>query len=409
MGDEVLISPQGVHLFLNKYQDTIKIQTKAILDESWKAYEDHRQIIEARIIQEDTMSFLGLSDSAKTIGFQVFSKSMEPLPQALNGYTMIFTKNHGVIKTLNFYQFPDYEQLNYGWVNDGLREHNLVGRTNPRAGIQNLTWFDVFDYQPGDEIHLLDDSFYYLTEDLLHSRTCKTMMLFLERENFADSIIYRYVRKQTTRIVDGQADSASFIHDTSNLVIRRNHEFDKLPGEPVISENQAYSNFMATGSVLSKTISPTGVVFRNGNDSCWTVPIFDGCFMDEQYLAGLGGPYGSCTEAFMYGASEKKLVYYKKGEDSWGTPYDLTSIKRFQEPENYFIYPNPAIDQIKIESSRGEIECIRLFDLSGLLITEKTIRAPQYQLDLGLFEPGIYILYLCGSQGRSAHKIVVTK
>lgn len=127
IGEMVVVRAIGEHLFQNKYGDTITIYTRHPLNMPWRIYQDDEVVINAQITQHDTSSFLGLVDSVKTIGFQVYDKFENQISHSLNNKTILISKHYGVVRVLNFYQFPDYDQLNYGYKDDRLTELDLVG------------------------------------------------------------------------------------------------------------------------------------------------------------------------------------------------------------------------------------------------------------------------------------------
>jgi hypothetical protein len=79
IGNKVIIQTNGFTVFLNKESDSVKIKANATLNEKWTAYlfPDSSTVV-ATVINFDTFSFLGLVDSAKTIGFKVYDKKNEP-------------------------------------------------------------------------------------------------------------------------------------------------------------------------------------------------------------------------------------------------------------------------------------------------------------------------------------------
>ncbi len=93
----------------------------------------------------------------------------------------------------------------------------------------------------------------------------------------------------------------------------------------------------------------------------------------------------------------------------------LLTISDDPEPTNigiknmgdYFIYPNPASDNITIQSAFS-IQSISLFDLSGRLLNEIQVNNSWAQLDVSGLDKGLYVLQVYGSDGNtSVHKIII--
>jgi hypothetical protein len=386
----------------------------AALNETWCAFTSDECLIEGKVTSMDTIHFFGLVDSVKTIDFQAYSSPDNPVPHEANIHSLKVSKHLGVLQMLNFYQFPDFEEMAYGFVDDRIKEYTLVGLSYeteegsaPDVGLQNLTWFDVFDFQPGDEIHTLLDEFDWFMEHVGSSSYEQTIRRFLTRKDYPDSLVYTYEQKVLAREVQDSLASESFQHDTGTLVIYRNPLFDKLPGEVTIDGDWAWSHFMNHGDGISKTVPSIALGIWGMGDSCWAYCCADGCFMDETYYKGLGGPYGYCTQAFSYGKTEKKLIYYKKGEETWGTPFKLTSTEPDVSIQDLQIFPNPASDHLWIKSATGPIQAICLMEISGRKILDQVVNQNQLYLDLSPYSPGIYVLQVMNAQGKHASRIII--
>jgi len=108
IGSEIIIKENGYNIFLNHQQDSIKINTLAQEGESWIAFGQTGQLhIVASVIEHGVEDFLGLTDSIKVIGFQINDSGGEPIESEINEMQIKISKNHGLIQTLNFFQFPE--------------------------------------------------------------------------------------------------------------------------------------------------------------------------------------------------------------------------------------------------------------------------------------------------------------
>ncbi len=322
LGEKIIVNAHW-NYFFNMLNDTIKIKTDAKLNETWTLYKRSDITITATVEKLELQAFLGLSDSVKTIILHVYDLSMSPMPHKLEGRILKLSKNYGQIQSSNFLVFPDCD-MRYLY-NDNFTLQTLVGLSNPIVGIQNLKWFDVHDFQVGDEMHVLkENSQYYLYPApyyYIASTLNRNILKYINRENYTDSIVYRIDRNRS--IVSLKQDnivSVTYAHDTIRTVIYKNEAFDKLPASPVPMDYYLFSYFMNSENIISK-IEPS--MFDNlfkENDSCWTYIPWDGCYPEYKYMKGLGGPYSRCHG--MGGEVENtELVYYKKGSDTWGTPF----------------------------------------------------------------------------------------
>lgn len=410
IGKKVIIQKNGVNLFFNNEKDTIRINTRANVGKSWTLFEikDSIKII-AEVLSAETQSILGETDSIKTIGFKVYEKNILAEHHYLSDKSLIISKNNGFVSMMNFRVFPEEPTTPSLEI---LIGYHLIGLTNPDRGVQNLTIMDIFDFQVGDELHVFyewkdwDGFRGYLTQR-------KTVLKYLERSGTHDSVVYKIDREESVfnRIQKWDSTTYKYIHDTIKVAYGSDSLFDKLPGEPIIAEDGAYTNIMVNGNPISKT-KPFEHIYFNESDNCYRRIFYDGCYSDNSYFKGLGGPYYSCQSGFITLTSEEnKLVYYKKGSATWGTPLDLTDVKNIEKDDQIIVYPNPASDFVTIENRSGKAEkyVISLTDMQGKEVFKKEISISNtYRLDISSQKPGAYLLKLQNGKALFS-KVIIRK
>ncbi len=388
IGLAMSVSPNLNSFWLHCHNKVVYIKTNAQQDESWMAFDllDSTKVV-ARVIDIDTLTFLGLTDSVKTIGLQAYTRKMIPKDHAVNNMTIRISKHYGFIRTLNFFLFPD---IPFGFHNEILEEYNLIGLSEPQTGIQNLTWFEVYDFQVGDEIHQSSYSDFSMCWG--DDYTSKTIDRYISRSDFPDSIVYGIDREQSYLQTYPKL-KGEYFHDTIQVVIKPNPLFDKLPGDPIIQEYEAYAYTMHNGEFLSKTDASAYEVIWPGEDTCWSDCCYDGGFCNNTFIKGLGGPYTSCYDYFMcYGSSSNDLVYFKKGEKTWGTPLVISDIPDVGINRGIEIYPNPVIEKLWLKIPSALLPAaFELIDLSGKTVMFKAIIAENTSLKLEKALRGIYI------------------
>jgi hypothetical protein len=148
--------------------------------------------------------------------------------------------------------------------------------TNPRIGRQNLTWLEVFDFQPGDVLQVSkteDDFCGTLNKKVVERR----IFTYIDRTDYPDSIVYqveREVHKSTT--FQPCQSSFEFFHDTIREVIEASAKFDNLPGDPV--SNGDYDRIELVEQNLEYEVeskSFTGILSKSSYDSCSYQIIYD--------------------------------------------------------------------------------------------------------------------------------------
>ena len=410
LGEKIILKSGGDHFFINAEGDTIVIRTKTNPGENWIVYENENISIYGFIISLEKESFLGLEDSVKTIGFQVYDSQMNPFENELNDMSLKISKNHGALRILNFNLFPDLEDFLSSLYRITMLDLVGIESEHQSAGIKNLSWFKVYDFLPGDAIHILETNTDFYSEDIGQSYTHKLQKKYLEREDYPDSIKYLVEINSQRRweIHSSTKDSVRVqnTHDTIKEVVRHNPEFDKLPGEAVIEGETAYAYRMYNSDPLNKTRSDIGEIWNWYTDSCWAFCCVDGCFMDLNYVEGLGGPYGSCSNFDSYGGHVIKLVYYEKNGVTWGSPLILEAPDKKVQQSSIIIYPNPARDILKFEFVEQGNKSITFTDLSGKKVLHINSDDQEKTLIINHLEPGTYIITIHLNGVESCYKIL---
>lgn len=381
LGDKLLVHHNGYCSFFNKNNDTINIQYNAHLNDSWLVYSDSLMFIQAHVLFHDEKEFLGLSDSVKTIVFQAFDHKGDTVDHFINNKRLELSKNYGMVQAFNFLNFLDNE--------NELEQYHLVGLSEPKAGVQNLTWFDVFDFQVGDEIHV-----YELDADWEGSAgrsiSKKNIFKYIDRINYADSIVYMIDRSIEQQYRSLTSDSTWTIFDTVRTVIRRNESFDQLPEHPVFSNSN--EDFVVNCQFIMDRFEVKyryPGVFRKNESSCYRPVTSDGGRSDYYYKA-LGGPYYKADTGPAV-SHERSLVYYKKGSSEWGSAYVITDVELTHISNEIKVYPNPASSLIYVDFPKFvESLNFELFDWSGKLVLKKTVSSSIELIDISNLKKGLY-------------------
>jgi hypothetical protein len=411
IGEKVVVKSDGTNLFFNREGDTITLKTRALINESWIAFQSADNFrVKATVQSIELVNFLGLTDSVKTITLSVIDQHENTLEHSLNSMELEISKTYGFVQTLNFYLFPD-NTVRY--PTDRLKPYALVGLTNPKVGIQNLTWFEVNDFQPGDELHILDESSSWegWNAEYGYTITNKAKYKYLERIDYADSIVYLYSQKQSIETVTQDSSILEIFIDTLRSVVITNPSFDKLPGEPIIDDIDmfAYNLHMSNETILTKKDPKDFERFSFINDSCLGMWAADGCLKNKTYFKGLGGPYYECTNCCSLGGEERKLVYYKKGETEWGEKLVITGVTDIKTGDDLKVFPNPADNYITISNpSNIKIKKIELINFSGRIVQLwNATECAGNTLNIQHISPGVYLLKAETDAGIKTEKLVV--
>jgi len=408
IGEKVVIKPGGNNLFFNRDGDTITLKTQARLYEPWIAFRRGTAFrVEASVQALELGNVLGFSDSVKTIAFRVIDQQGNTVDHTLNKLSVKISKTYGFVEALNFNLFPDIRVSNNM---DMLNSYTLVGLTNPLAGIQNLRWFEVNGFSPGDELHIQehnfgDDLFYQPIRE--YDNRC--IYKYLERIDYADSIVYRYARKQSIKSIYTASTTLKTFNDTVRSVVGSNPDFDKLPGEPIVNGGSAMQMYMRNDELLMK-IKPSAMNERySGSGNCWSAIAGEGCLPEMRYIDGLGGPYYYCS-GYIGDRMERKLVYYKKGDTEWGERLVITNSQNLETDQEVKVYPNPASDVVTFQvSDASPIHELWIYSQTGELVKTAQFRCSSFKISLSGLNSGIYLYQITSSYSVKYRSKLIVK
>ena len=393
LGEKIVINDQW-NYFFNGRGDTIKIKTDAVLNESFELFHtENSDSAIATVISCEIQEFFGLIDSVKTIKVEIFDNEGNPIkhPYIKEDSVMQISKNYGFLKTFDFYDF-------YFRSDTAHENYLLLGLTNPNVGQQNLTWFEVFDFQPGDELHSIENVFDGYSYPV--HRKISTVEKYQSRTNHGnDSISYEVLitkHHYSKSYITGEI-TESTSSQNENFVFRANPDFDRLNDEPIIHFDYGHGVAYAIRGSSSVKSTKIGIPIETyGNDECWFTPVVDDCSSTSDYYRGLGGPYYEYYESCFGGSTyEKKLVYYKKGDETWGSPLVITGINQVLEKEKNLIIHNPVKEIISLNKEMILHPCLfELFDLNGRILLQKTVNTNNNTVNIHHIQNGVYIYRL---------------
>jgi len=392
----IMINEEGNTIFVNGKNQQILIKNKAELNEVWEMFANENIIVKGKITSVSLKSVLGVSDSVKTISFSVYNHNDEPVNHTLNQFSIEISKHFGLVKTVNFYYFEDtpgsYSHLG---------EFSLIGIHEPQLGFQNINLKEqYFDFQVGDELHIRD-----LTTGYPQSyHEDKIIQKYLSREDYEDSIVYHYERKMETHtflLIDGVfQENLYFSIDTLKQQIIKGVLFNTEPNEPY-GEESIMKVMIVNNPLLTMYMNDCN--FMITEDTCLIPFYVDACNTTPTYYPGLGGHYYPYCQIFG-NEYAYELVYYKKGEVEWGTPYNL-SVSENKKEHSFSIYPNPTTSEVTINNEQLTINNVEIFDIYGRkhhLITSSS----NHLINIAHLPAGIYFLKIYTEAGEVIKKII---
>jgi len=413
-GDDILIRPTtGEHWITNMYGDSIYLKVKEPLGALWPAIEGSAfGDIYAEVVNLVDSTFLGIQDSVKTIRLFIYDSQTEEY-----GYeygTIDISQNHGLLSTIGFTamnadywneginmvdyfgQESFYDQTGFGFSN----QYYLAGSSDFESGIRNLDYDDIYDFHPGDTLHVVDQ---YPGGGTIEARE------ILERIE-SDGII-NYVVDGATIYYNGNYTNPEIIsysqyeNQTMNqdllAWLYSTVDMQALPGtmaNPNLDLGGATVTGMhinAQGRRVKTTLDGSSTYFLSDNDlntddtcSYWAGGGGTCSTVSEVYsIEGLGGPYMYCDNFTV------ELVHYVKNGESVGEPIQwrdlILSTENSRRPE-IKVFPNPASNYIQLETS-SKVNLFRLAAMTGEIIVEFSGSQLTDKIDLSKIPAGIYV------------------
>ncbi len=392
-GKKIIIKNGGYNLYITRDNDTVKVNTLANLNENWKLYNfSNGDYVNAEVILHDTITFLGITDSAKTIELQVFDFLNNPITHELNDKILKISKNYGFVEMFNFRDFP----ISTGAL--PITKYTLIGVSDSINDL--LLVKDVYNYEIGDEFHIRIEfsfpSFYQYKArtviDKYYSAGSDTLFYVYNYNHWGNSA--------------PEAGSYFHNHDTlteyytnlDSIIFYGQNISEKLPLESIITFSgdtyvNNYTMYSDTDLYNGRLVyCDFGQEFHNMPvDTCFYNPYFDsGEWQYRRYIKGCGDIYKHYATEMSYTCFYcSELIYFKKGTEECGYPLTIpTSIYSINNTNNaILIFPNPTTGKINIQVEN--IKAIEVLNELGVTILKLK---ETNELDLSKQPKGVYFI-----------------
>lgn len=257
-------------------------------------------------------------DLVKTFSIWQYDIGGALIPSPLNGFEIKLSENYGLISFIDCHSFPT--------ITKGL---TLMGQLNPSIGYYQLTFDEVFPWNPGDTLELEGE--HYITNWGI-STINKDLITILDRVETSDSVwIYLNIESQIDKIPNGAPShpGAYNIQYPNPIVFKKGANISAFPNKTIHqSTTHLYDSVNNCGTRGRLNIYED---FNDYCDSCDCFTPFDGDLSGitkVEYQEGLGMVY-STSQAYgnfdIYKAAE--LIYSNIGGVQCGS-YIPLAIKQ---------------------------------------------------------------------------------
>ena len=400
-------------IFTNQFNNLLFIRPKANLIESWRFLSGTNYHIVATVDSVYSDSITNTQDSLKQITFQYFDSSNTAINHPINSKVFIISKSNGIVSTFNFYEDAIGNSLSFNYK----KQYRQIFKSTTFTNAQ------VFDLNVGDEYHfMLNDSPPNTPpgHDIYnHTVTTKTTSAN------GDTIRLRILehREKQTSTVDFTTNPPTLVFTTTNssrsltrTILHPNATFNSDVGFEVTVSHDTTSGIYDSIATITKyskylpyyntstyndriTINKENQIFSfDSLQNSWILDYNMQNLYSNYYLTGVfyftnywnnqsGG--GGYPEYF-------SMLYFKKGNETWGTPRLVTGIEDpIKTEEEIYLYPNPSNDIIQFETFGTSFKEIHVFDMQGRVIQALPF---QNNLNVSEFENGLYLLKLIGQK-----------
>ena len=387
----------------NYFDNPITLLQSTQIGTKWHLYDySETNFIEAEIISK-TYENIGFTEDS-TITISITSNNN------LNGAQIKISKSYGIIQGFNFLLFPEVDtEL------QKIGEYKLTGVASKKESKANLTSRDIYNFEIGDEFHTHK---YYVTwpEGDVH-------------------INEKVIKKVTSKTFNSDSSEVTYTFDLCDKNGKSNIQqtyslnselLNQLPFEPIWGDyplNSIEENgfvFCQIGDYSNGyRFKDFGGHYGYMRDSCYEFIVIDKkkkssfslpyVMQDGFYIEGLGGLYYNYV--FMLSEDYYRLVYYKKGDTEWGTPYDCDKLIGIDENIKtlFQIFPNPSKNNITIEGNIfGQQTTLYIFDILGQQLQQSKILTEKELISIADLPKGM-LFYQIKTEGKTIKSGIIIK
>lgn len=392
-------------LFFNKLNDTIFVNTKALLNDSWLfARLTPGVFLEATVVFVGQDTVMGVLDEVKKVELQAKRNDGTPQASPWNGKYFIMSKKYGLARTFDMNLVP-FDTTHY----------TLVGKKKPVIGIQDFGWKDIYNFNIGDVMHYSG----YITSYIGNpNSTWKEIQTCIGKTSYGsgpDSIIYKFDRCRSTVSTPG---GHVYFRDTITAkykfnVLNNDSSIMRFPDQFVRRNIYAsqFDRFMnAMNDRQTKKITEDRYRFMN---NCFVLPQ-GSVTVARGYSEGLG------LSEYFRGDSDgqefNKLVYFKKGTESWGNMVGtecspvLDADNKTEATPSVRISPNPMkeIATIILDGNIGLDQTrFTLYNHVGREIINIPLVSAVTSLERNGVKAGMYIWVVTTKTGKTTGKLIL--
>ena len=399
-GPSITITKNQEYYFRNEDFEPIVLLLNAPIDSAWTMYQSNvkNTVIKAKMVKQFDSTILDINNHLKVIELTVFDTLGKALPKTnLHNQNIILGDKIGFVQTIDFFHCPNSDVIQF------IGYQNTAGNNQFGNG-----YFDINTnkYQVGDEFqtHWHHASRFGVINIYEANKCVKTALV---NDTFYHEIA-------TTRW-----ESGFNRHQDNSITPFDTLIFKKLAFKQARFTNYPFfKNAPLTYAKMTMRFDNQGTVHRFSeinyfyyrfNDSLYGST--DASMAHPEYVSYNGIQDVFFNWSVMGDVTKKELLYYKKGNQEWGTPfkYPLGIINPTNTTEAT-IYPNPASEFVTISVNSGSpiILHIAVIDALGKLQLETNPASRSATYAVTKLPNGLYHQVMTLDTGEKiAHKLLI--
>lgn len=342
-----------------------------------------------------TYTIDGVIDSVKVFNILHTTLSGNVIMSELHGREIIVGKELGLINFFVVNEFPE-----------SLIPLSLIGTNSPDVGLIKISYADMYNYHPGDEIQYIESSTWGNGPPSLNYTRYKKQT-YLERSE-TDEFVYYRVATEVFYV-----DSLEVTKDTIDLSYGKNAMIAEIPfefgtGDYMNNKNLKMVNHFGVNHWL---YSEDNYFLElnycsDSNFWCKAEDMLEYNFIEYELGLGL---YSERWVSHLYfdRYQAKQVVYYKKDGVKYGNEAIVKINNLSVNPYRLLIVPNPAIDNIRIEGEYGYGSLVYIKDLKGRQVIKSLNFKKDQVLDVSALEQGVYLVVVVDSDKQYSGKLVI--
>lgn len=341
-GNYARINNEGNITVYNRNVESVFFNLSAMIDSTWTMYENRSQntTIKAKTIAVTDSVIFDVVNEVKAIQIIFYDTlGKEKKQEKYNRFVFLHSNKFGFLRLYHLGSFPSTcNNSSYDtcaiFIFSGYQ--NMAGTVKHGKTFFHLN--ELHDYEVGDEFHWESEhNSQYLYRNIKTINTC------LLKQEINDSLIFTFKEREYSLINDRQGA----IPKQSDIVVEREHQikrpvFNAKPFNKIkYRENQQAVYSCNPMEELDEYYWNHHYYFYRNNDT-------DTCFgflHSNDFSIGYlyRGIYGVTIPFYVLGSGYKKVVYYKKGSKTWGTPLPQNiGLNEMANNKKVSVYPNPT-------------------------------------------------------------------